>query len=47
VFERGIASRLDFAFAGPQKLAQLVGAGRLKIGAIHTYLSFTLAWLSI
>lgn len=40
LFERGIASRLDFAFAGPQsrKLAELVKAGRLNIGAIHTYL---------
>ncbi len=40
VFERGIASRLDFAFAGPQsrKLAELVATGSLKIGAIHTYL---------
>ena len=40
VFERGIASQLDFAFAGPQSrnLAALVGAGRIRIGAIHTYL---------
>jgi malonate decarboxylase alpha subunit len=40
VFERGIANRLDFAFAGPQsrRLAQLVASGSLKIGAIHTYL---------
>jgi malonate decarboxylase alpha subunit len=40
VFERGIANRLDFAFAGPQsrKLAGLVSTGALKIGAIHTYL---------
>jgi malonate decarboxylase alpha subunit len=40
VFERGIANRLDFAFAGPQsrKLAELVSTGTLKIGAIHTYL---------
>ncbi|KAF1020378.1 MAG: Acetyl-S-ACP:malonate ACP transferase [Paracidovorax wautersii] len=40
VFERGIASRLDFSFAGPQggRLAKLVAAGRLNIGAIHTYL---------
>jgi malonate decarboxylase alpha subunit len=40
VFERGIANRLDFAFAGPQsrKLAELVSTGSLKIGAIHTYL---------
>ncbi|MEK8045765.1 malonate decarboxylase subunit alpha [Ideonella margarita] len=40
VFELGIASKLDFSFSGPQagRLAQLVGAGRLQIGAIHTYL---------
>ena len=40
VFERGIASQLDFAFAGPQSrnLAALVGAGLIRIGAIHTYL---------
>src|SRR5258708_27996739 len=40
VFERGIANRLDFAFAGPQsrKLAELVASGTVKIGAIHTYL---------
>jgi malonate decarboxylase alpha subunit len=40
VFERGIANRLDFAYAGPQsrKLADLVAAKALKIGAIHTYL---------
>src|SRR6201987_2822727 len=40
VFERGIANRLDFAFAGPQsrKLAGLVGGGWVQNGAIHTYL---------
>jgi malonate decarboxylase alpha subunit len=40
VFERGIANRLDFAFAGPQsrKLAELVASKALTIGAIHTYL---------
>ena len=40
VFERGIAARLDFSFSGPQagRVAQLVAAGRLNIGAIHTYL---------
>ena len=40
VFERGIASLLDFSFSGPQgaRLAKLLSAGRLKIGAIHTYL---------
>jgi malonate decarboxylase alpha subunit len=40
VFERGIASRLDFSFSGPQggRLAKLVSAGRISVGAIHTYL---------
>ncbi len=40
VFERGIANRLDFSYAGPQsrKLAELVAANALRIGAIHTYL---------
>jgi malonate decarboxylase alpha subunit len=40
VFEKGIASRLDFSFSGPQaaRLAKLAMAGKLNIGAIHTYL---------
>ncbi len=40
VFERGVASRLDFSFSGPQaaRLARLLSSGKLKIGAIHTYL---------
>ena len=40
VFELGIATRLDFSFSGPQalRLAQLLSAGKLQIGAIHTYL---------
>src|ERR1700679_868232 len=40
VFERGIASRLDFSYAGPQsrRLAELVAAKTVRIGAIHTYL---------
>ncbi|TCO83019.1 malonate decarboxylase alpha subunit [Plasticicumulans lactativorans] len=40
VFERGIARKLDFSFSGPQgaRLARLLGAGKLTIGAIHTYL---------
>lgn len=40
VFERGIASTLDFSFSGPQaaRLAKLLSGGRLRIGAIHTYL---------
>lgn len=40
IFERKIASKLDFSFSGPQsaRLARLVSAGKLNIGAIHTYL---------
>ena len=40
VFELGLASRLDFSFSGPQaqRLAKMVAAGQLQIGAIHTYL---------
>jgi malonate decarboxylase alpha subunit len=40
VFENGIAQRLDFSFSGPQgaRLAKLVSAGGIEIGAIHTYL---------
>jgi malonate decarboxylase alpha subunit len=40
LFEKGIARRVDFSFSGPQavRVAQLVAAGRLEIGAIHTYL---------
>jgi len=40
VFRRGIASRLDFAYSGPQSrpLYQLVAERKVAIGAIHTYL---------
>src|SRR5579863_3020158 len=40
LFERGIARRVDFSFAGPQsvRVAQLLEEGRLEIGAIYTYL---------
>lgn len=40
IFERGIATKLDFSFSGPQgaRLARLVGEGRIDIGSIHTYL---------
>ncbi len=40
VFENGVASKLDFSFSGPQggRLAALVGARQIEIGAIHTYL---------
>jgi malonate decarboxylase alpha subunit len=40
LFERGLAKKLDFSFSGPQgtRLAKLVQARRIEIGAIHTYL---------
>ena len=40
LFERGIARRVDFSFAGPQSLrvAQLLEDGKLEIGALHTYI---------
>ena len=40
LFERGIARRLEFSYAGPQSLrvAQLLEDGKLTIGAIHTYI---------
>ena len=39
LFERGIARKIDLAFAGPQsvRLAQALEDGKLEIGAIHTY----------
>lgn len=40
LFEKKIADRVDFSFSGPEasRLAQMVADGRVKIGAIHTYL---------
>lgn len=40
LYERGIARRVDFSFAGPQgnRLARLVQDHKIEIGAIHTYL---------
>ena len=40
LFERGIARRVDFSFAGPQSLrvAQLLEDGVLEIGSIYTYI---------
>ncbi len=39
LFERGIANRLDFAFAGAQSLriSQLLQDGVLQVGSLHTY----------
>ena len=40
LFEKGIASRVDFAFSGPvgKKLAVLMNKGIVSMGDIHTYL---------
>jgi malonate decarboxylase alpha subunit len=40
IFEKGIAHKLDFSFAGPQSLrvAQLLEDGKLEVGAIYTYI---------
>jgi malonate decarboxylase alpha subunit len=39
LFEKGIARKLDLAYAGPQslRLAQALEDGQVEIGAIHTY----------
>jgi malonate decarboxylase alpha subunit len=40
LFERGIAKRLDLAYAGPQsrRFSQLLEDGAVTLGAIHTYI---------
>jgi len=40
IFEKGIASKLDFAFSGPQskELYRIVSEKKVKVGSIHTYL---------
>ncbi|MCL2563012.1 MAG: malonate decarboxylase subunit alpha [Oscillospiraceae bacterium] len=40
IFEKGIASKVDFSFAGPQanRLARMVKEGKIQLGSIHTYL---------
>lgn len=40
LFEKGIASKVDFSFSGPQagQLADAVQMGKVKLGDIHTYL---------
>ncbi len=46
-FEKGIAHKLDFAYAGSQgkRLAQMVQNGGVELGAIHTYLEMYLPLL--
>lgn len=40
LFEKGIAKKLDFSFSGPQSenLARVLKSGKIKLGAIHTYI---------
>ncbi len=40
LFERGIARKLDFSYSGPQgaALARALSAGKIELGAIHTYI---------
>ncbi|MBD1379435.1 malonate decarboxylase subunit alpha [Metabacillus arenae] len=40
LFEKGIAKKVDFAYAGPQSLrmAQMLEDGKLTMGEIHTYI---------
>lgn len=40
IFELGIASKLDFSFAGPQstRISQMIADKQIEIGDIHTYL---------
>ncbi|OQO99201.1 malonate decarboxylase subunit alpha [Geobacillus sp. 44B] len=40
IFEKGIARKIDFSYAGPQSLrmSQMLEDGKLIIGEIHTYL---------
>jgi malonate decarboxylase alpha subunit len=47
LFQRKIASRVDFSFAGPQasRLAEMVSNREIQIGAIHTYLELFARYL--
>ena len=40
LFEKGIAQQLDFAYAGnsDRRMYEMISAGTIKVGAIHTYL---------
>ncbi len=40
LFDRGIARRLDYSYSGPQagRIARMLGAGKIELGAVHTYL---------
>ncbi len=40
LFARGIASKLDFSYSGPQSgaIARALDSGKIQLGAIHTYI---------
>lgn len=40
LFAKGIASKLDFAYSGPQSsaIARALNSGHIQLGAIHTYI---------
>ncbi len=40
LFEKGIARKLDFSYAGPQShaIARALSAGQIELGAVHTYI---------
>ncbi len=40
LFDRGIGRRLDYSYSGPQaaRIARMLGAGKIELGAVHTYL---------
>ncbi len=40
LFEKGIATKLDYSYSGPQggAVARLLNSGKVELGAIHTYI---------
>lgn len=40
IFDKGIAAKIDFAYSGAQstRVSQMITSGRMKVGAIHTYI---------
>ena len=40
LFDKGIASKLDYSYSGPQaaRIARMLFAGQIDLGAVHTYL---------
>jgi malonate decarboxylase alpha subunit len=49
LFDRGIAKKLDFSYSEPQgaALARALSAGKIELGAIHTYLELprVISWI--